>query len=152
MRKDRTMAETQLTTWDGLARADTPPFGATVMVHARTPDGLAILLLRRSQIAHEHADWAWTPPAGARLPDEPIHICAARELEEETGIVGEPMLTDVGTDEWWVFSLEVDAGTTITLDHEHTRFEWVDPAAVVERCRPDFVHEPVTAFAASIVS
>lgn len=86
MREDRTMAETQLTTWDGLARADTPPFGATVMVHARTADGLAILLLRRSQIAHEHADWAWTPPAGARLPDEPIHICAARELEEETGM------------------------------------------------------------------
>lgn len=39
----------------------------------------------------------WSLPKGHRKVDEPYHICAKRELEEETGIIAEIRNTDIKT-------------------------------------------------------
>ena len=75
------------TTWDGLPISEEPPFGATVVVYRHNGARLEILLLHRAHHGPDYVgDWAWTPPAGSRLPDEPIEACARRELLEETGL------------------------------------------------------------------
>lgn len=77
-------------TWDGLPVSPEPPYGAAVLVWARTPTGPLFLLLHRAHLESPDArDWAGGPPAGARLPGEEIAACAQRELREETCLEAE---------------------------------------------------------------
>ena len=125
-------------TWDGLPISPDPPFGATIVVFRRATDGLELLLLHRAHHGPEYeGDWAWTPPAGSRLPGEPIEACARRELLEESGLDLDITPTDCGTAAWPVFVVEVPYETPVTLDAEHDRFEWVPCPVALERCRPD---------------
>ena len=134
------------TTWDGLPISPEPPYGATVVVFRRAAAGLELLLLHRAHEGPEYeGDWAWTPPAGSRLPGEPIEACARREILEETGLDLDLEPTACGTDEWPVFMVEVLADTTVTLDAEHDRFEWVPCPVALERCRPDRALLPLKA-------
>jgi 8-oxo-dGTP pyrophosphatase MutT (NUDIX family) len=137
------MDSEQLTTWDGQPRSSQPPFGASIIVHRRVPTGREFLLLHR---AHEGPDfegeWAWTPPAGARLPGEPIDECARRELLEEVGFRAEVEVVSSMDEEWAIFQAEVDAAAQVRLDDpEHDRFEWVALEAALVRCLPSVVGE-----------
>ncbi len=126
------------TTWDGLPIATDHPRGASVIV--RRTDG-DVLLLHRAHHGPDFAgDWAWTPPAGARHPGEPILTGALRELAEEAGLTGiEIMPVDLSAG-WAIFTADVAQETEINLiDPEHDRFTWVRPSDAVTRLRPSTV-------------
>jgi 8-oxo-dGTP pyrophosphatase MutT (NUDIX family) len=130
------------TTWDGLPVSDALPHGATVVVFRRAAAGLELLLLHRAHSGPDYeGDWAWTPPAGARLPGEPVGACARRELWEETGLRLDVTPTDCGTEEWRVYVTEAPPGASVTLEHEreHDRYEWVPARVAFVRCRPQQV-------------
>jgi RimJ/RimL family protein N-acetyltransferase/8-oxo-dGTP pyrophosphatase MutT (NUDIX family) len=122
---------------DQVMAADAP-FGASVVVYRRDPE-LRILMLHRSvQGPHYEGDWAWTPPAGARFPAEPIEECACRELSEEIKMEVSPAdLTLVDHLEWWTYRLVLPPGVDIVLDEEHDRFEWLAPEEALARCQPE---------------
>jgi 8-oxo-dGTP pyrophosphatase MutT (NUDIX family) len=94
-----------------------------------------VLLLRSADVA-DGGDWAWVPPGGGREPGEEIAACAARELVEETGIVGIPAPVEVDDVGVAVFRLVVPWGTPVRLSDEHSAYEWVDREGVEQRCRP----------------
>ena len=126
------------TTWDGQPVSRDRPHGATIVVASRAPPGWRYLLLHRAHRGPAwDGDWAWTPPAGSRRPDEDLTACAVRELFEETGLraVPRPVVTaEVG---WAVFALEVPWGTAVTVDGtEHDRLDWVTSAEARRRLRP----------------
>ncbi|RII11930.1 dihydroneopterin triphosphate pyrophosphatase [Streptomyces sp. YIM 130001] len=134
------------TTYDGLPINPEPPYGSTVVVRTKSPDGTRYLLLHR---AHEgpdfEGDWAWTPPAGARQPGEDVREGAVRELAEEAG----PHLAALASTlrplpstqaNWAQFLLDAPWGTPVELvDPEHDRWEWVPLAEGLRRCRPERV-------------
>ncbi|MGH7468575.1 MAG: NUDIX domain-containing protein [Longimicrobiales bacterium] len=98
-------------TWDGKPIATEPPFGATVMVYRTTSSGREFLLLHRAHRGLEYeGDWAWTPPAGARYPNEPIEACALRELREEAGLQATLRRLDHPPRDWAIFHREESNG------------------------------------------
>jgi 8-oxo-dGTP pyrophosphatase MutT (NUDIX family) len=139
------------TTWDGLPVSDAPPFGATVVVFRVSDDGLEVLMLHRAHLGPGYAgDWAWTPPAGARLPGEPVEECARRELREETGLVLPLELTSCGSDEWSVYLAEASSMAGVVIDAEYDRFEWLPITLATTRCTPDLARAPLVAAIAQI--
>lgn len=138
------MGTLDATTWDGKPISPDPPHGCTVVVYRCGPDGLQLLMLHRAHRGPDfEGDWAWTPPAGCRLPGEPVLECAARELWEETGLRLPLEPTLCGTQAWYVYLAEASAGAQVVLDAEHDRYEWVGPEEALRRCRPDAVREPL---------
>lgn len=124
-------------------RAGETPYGAAV-VYRRAP-GLEVLVLHRAGAASD-GDWAWTPPGGARFPAEPIEHCAVRELHEEAGLELElVVVTALDEAGWAVYAVEVAPETTIALDEEHDRFEWVRPEEAIARCTPGVVGDTIAA-------
>jgi 8-oxo-dGTP pyrophosphatase MutT (NUDIX family) len=137
-------------TYDGRPRAQEPPHGASVIVHRRGKEGLELLILRRAHIGpargnepSDLGDWTWTPPAGARLPSEPVGLCAQRELLEETGLVLPLRLTEAGSPLWRVFTAEARPDARVVLDDEHDAYAWVDLAEALRRCRPQRVADQI---------
>ena len=138
------MAEELLTTWDGLPISPDPPFGTSIVVYRRGVTGLDFLLLHRAHDGPTYeGDWAWTPPAGSRLPNEPVDVCAQRELREETGLALPLHFTGYGLDNWAIYYAEAGADQPVTLDAEHDRFEWVTLEEALVRCLPVVVGEGV---------
>jgi len=137
---DRHRESMHKTTWDGEAISPRPPFGASIVVYRKATVGLEFLILHR---AHEgpgfEGDWAWTPPAGARFPEEDLRECALRELKEEVGLELEVRRTNLGTREWAVFMAEAHTDSRVEVNPEHDRFEWMDRAKATEHCRPESV-------------
>ena len=128
------------TTWDGLFISEEPPHGATVVVFREGARAREYLVLHRSHVNMDEGDWAWGPPAGARLPGESVESCAARELEEETGL--RLPMTPVEFDPVWAsYWAETPADTVVRLSIEHDRFEWVGLDEAVRRCQPRIVSE-----------
>ncbi|HEY8552705.1 MAG TPA: NUDIX domain-containing protein [Thermaerobacter sp.] len=127
-------------TWDGLPVSPEPPFGATVVVY-RCGAVQEFLLLHRAHRGPDfEGDWAWGPPAGARLPGEAVFACACRELAEETGLRLHPVAVDAWDDPGWaVFMAQAPAGARVRLSPEHDRFVWVRLEEAVARCRPRLV-------------
>lgn len=133
-------------TWDGLPISREPPYGASVVVFRGAAGTLELLMLHRAHHGPDYeGDWAWTPPSGARLPGEPIEMCARRELVEESGLDLEPEPTACGTAEWYVFVAEAPADAQVVLDAEHDRCVWVTCEEAVRRCRPDLASVPLQA-------
>ncbi|MEZ5412772.1 MAG: NUDIX domain-containing protein [Opitutaceae bacterium] len=130
------------TTWDGLPIADDNPRGVAVIVYRSCAGGVEILILHRAHKGPDYeGDWAWTPPSGARQPGEAALAVAKRELAEETGITGEPMLTQSGSEHWFVYGLEVGPETQVSMDAEHDRYEWVSLPEAICRCQPEAVSQ-----------
>ncbi len=129
------------TTYDGLPVSREQPHGATVVVVSEAPDGWRYLVLHRAHRGSNFGgEWAWTPPSGARLPGEEIAACAARELQEESGLRAMPTPLLVEDVEWAVFELVVPWGTPIAVDGvEHDRYEWVTLDQACSLCLPAVV-------------
>jgi 8-oxo-dGTP pyrophosphatase MutT (NUDIX family) len=137
-------------TYDGLPVAKEPPHGASVIVHRRGPRGLELLILRRAHLGPDApdepssvGDWTWTPPAGCRLPSEPVGLCAQRELLEETGLVLPLRLTEAGSPQWRVFTAQARPDARVVLNDEHDAYAWVDLAEALRRCRPQLVADQI---------
>jgi ADP-ribose pyrophosphatase YjhB (NUDIX family) len=138
------MTNELLTTWDGLPISPDAPFGASIIVYRRGPQGVEFLVLHR---AHEGPDyegeWAWTPPSGARLPNEPVDDCAQRELREETGLSLPMHATGHGLESWAIYWAEANVDDPVILDAEHDRYAWVTLDEALARCLPVRVGEGV---------
>lgn len=127
-------------TWDGLPVSPEPPYGAAVVVYRRQGDGVVYLILHRAHHGPAYeGDWAWGPPAGARLPGEPVEACARRELREETGL-DLPLTAVSGPGEsWQVYMAEAPAEVEVRLSPEHDRYAWLPAREAAARCRPPLV-------------
>lgn len=129
-------------TWDGQPIAPDEPHGSAVMVRRRTPDGsVEVLLLHRAHEGPDYdGDWAWTSPAGARRPAEPVYEAALRELAEEAGITGVALAPFDLSGRWALFVTDVPYDVTIDLvDPEHDRWVWVSPQTAQTMARPAVV-------------
>ena len=136
--------DTLNTTWDGKPVSPEPPHGASIVVYRRKDEDYEFLILHR---AHNGSDyeglWAWTPPAGARYPDETVEQCAKRELKEETGLRLSLQATELGDGSWAIFFAEENQGEQLTLDEEHDQFLWVSFDEATKRCTPQWVSDAI---------
>ena len=133
------------TTWDGLPVSKEMPYGASVVVWRERDGKREWLVLHRAHHRPEYAgEWAWTPPSGARLPDEEIDACARRELLEETGLELECVPTGLRED-WAIYVAEAPLDAQVVLDAEHDRHEWLSLEDAVLRCLPEQVAATVAA-------
>ena len=139
------------TTWDGLFISEEAPHGVTVVVLRRgvgdIGDDTEYLVLRRAGAVRIEGDWVWGPPAGVRLPGEDVDACAARELDDRTGL-RLPVHRVTGEPAWAVYWAEAPHGAPITLSIDHDLSEWVSLDEAVRRCRPDLVGDQFATLAA----
>ncbi len=113
------------------------PGGVTVVVRRPGTAGWEYLLLHRAHEGPDFAgDWAWTAPAGARLPGEPVEPAALRKLAQEAGIVETAIWAVDLSGEWAVFAAEVSADQEVTLNDDHDRHEWLPVDEAVARILP----------------
>lgn len=132
-------------TWDGLPISADPPYGAAIVVAAGIGHDTRYLILHRAfKGANFDGDWAWGPPSGARMPGEAIEACAARELEEETGLRLPLRAVPDASIKWSLFWAHVPAVPYICLSAEHDRFEWVPLEEACQRSKPDEVARSFT--------
>ncbi len=104
------------------------------------PDGRILLLQRSERVGSFRGRWA----AVSGFLEDPTPVDQARrEVREETGLgnadvtlaaEGRPVYVRDGDRIWVVhpFRFRVDR-TSVTLDWEHTGFDWVDPAELRRR-------------------
>lgn len=138
------MSEKLDTTWDGLPISPEPPHGTAVIVYKRAHGQRLYLILHRAQVAAEfEGDWAWGPPAGARLPGEDVNHCAERELHEETGLTLTYIYTDIGDADWYVYLAEAPSDAQVILSEEHDRFAWLPAAEAATKCLPPLIGEQI---------
>ena len=129
--------------------SEEPPHGATIVVFRRgRTGGTEFLILHRSHVPPDAVDWAWGPPAGARLPGEAVEDCARRELEEESGL-RLPLHSVTHDPAWASYWAEAPADAEVVLSHEHDRFEWVALDEALRRCQPIIVAEQFEVLAAN---
>ena len=139
-------------TSDGQPISREPPYGACVIVRRRGEGGDdEWLVLHRAHHGPAYeGDWAWGPPAGARLPGEPIEECARRELREEAGLELEVVPTDCGLREWPLFAAEASPDADVTLSPEHDAFRWLPLDAAAALCLPTRVADGIRAVAETV--
>lgn len=131
----------------GIVTAERRPSGAVIVVWRQGTDVEFLLLRRGGNDPSFVGDWVWGPPSGMLEPGEAIAQCAARELDEETGLtlslrrIGEP------ADGWPVFLAEAPADATVRLSAEHDQFAWLSLARAVERTLPELVRTQLRAAA-----
>ena len=131
-------------TYDGQPVAEDDPRATTVVVRRPGTTGWEYLVLHRAHEGPDYAgDWAWTAPAGARLPGEPMEPAALRELAEESGIVDVAIWAVDLSSECAVFAAEVEPDQEVVLDAEHDRYEWLPVDEAVARMLPASVAEQV---------
>jgi 8-oxo-dGTP pyrophosphatase MutT (NUDIX family) len=141
-------------TWDGLPVAREPPFAASIVVWRERAGEREFLVLHRLAPGGPSFDgeWAWTPPAGARLPGEEPDDAARRELYEETGL-GLDVVPAVGvaaSEDVALYLAQAAPDDAVVLDAEHDRYEWLPLDAALERCLPPLVAEGLAHAAASL--
>lgn len=125
------------TTWDGQPISPDPPYGASIIVYRLQEEVAEFLILHRAwHEPNDQGDWAWTPPSGARHPNEAIEGCAKRELAEETGLSLTLQRANTDDETWAVFFAEAEADAQIKLDAEHDQYAWVSLTEAIHRCKP----------------
>ena len=138
-------------TWDWLPVARERPFASCVVVWRAAASGREFLLLHRAHLGSEfEGDWAWTPPAGARQPDEEPDDAAVRELREETGLELELTLMESPHPDVAYYVAEAPPDTDITLDAEHDAHRWLPLEAAAELCLPVTVADGLRAAATAL--
>ena len=137
-------------TSDGQPISREPPYGAGVVVWRRRDGELEWLVLHRSHQGPAYeGDWAWGPPAGARLPGEPIEECARRELREEAGLELDIVPTTCGRAEWPLFAAEAPPDAEVVLSSEHDAFRWLPIEQAAALCLPARVADGLRSVAAT---
>ena len=125
------------TTWDGMPVAPENPTAVAIVIWRRAAGRREFLILHRHHGGPEwEGDWAWTPPAGARRPDEaraspPLASCGKRPASSSRSSRS-PHETDAVA----LFVAEAHRGAKIVLDAEHDRFEWVTLRGRARALRP----------------
>jgi 8-oxo-dGTP pyrophosphatase MutT (NUDIX family) len=138
------MTENLLTSWDGLPISPEPPFGASIVVYRHQQGQIEFLILHRAHDDPEYdGEWAWTPPSGARLPNEAIDDCARRELRDETGLALPVQPAEGSAESWAIYFAEATPDDRVVLDAEHDRFAWVTLEAALAHCLPEMVGSSV---------
>ena len=128
------------TTWDGLPISPDPPYGASIVVYRHVGAQLEFLILHRAHEGPDYAgEWAWTPPSGARLPNEPVDECARRELFEETRLTLPIQFTEHGLESWAIYTAQATPDAQVVLDAEHDSFKWVTAEEAIACCLPEQV-------------
>jgi predicted metal-dependent hydrolase/ADP-ribose pyrophosphatase YjhB (NUDIX family) len=135
------------TTWDDRPMATEQPYGCSVVVWRPSEVGREYLILHRRAAGGPGFEgaWAWTPPSGARLPDELPDEAARRELREETGLELPITRTDVGREQWAMYVAKAPLDAEIVLDAEHDRAAWVSLEEAVRVCLPPMVGASIQA-------
>lgn len=108
---------------DGLFLSPTPPWGVSVLV---LRDRSELLLLRRNS--------GWTPPAVTRLPDEPVASCAARALDELTGLALPLWPVADGDPAWTVFVATAKGEPLVRPAPQYDAYAWVPLDEARDRC------------------
>jgi 8-oxo-dGTP pyrophosphatase MutT (NUDIX family) len=130
-------------TWDGLPVARDRPYAVAIVVWRRSRGRTEFLLLHRLAPGGPdfEGEWAWTPPAGARQPDETPDAAAARELREETGL--RLPLRSVpeasASDDLALYVAEAPLDAEVAVDDEHDRFLWLPVAQALPKCLPSVI-------------
>jgi 8-oxo-dGTP pyrophosphatase MutT (NUDIX family) len=139
------------TTWDGLPVARERPYACCVVVWRDGAAGREFLVLHRAHFGPDFAgDWAWTPPSGARQPDEDVRAAAARELCEETGLELPFVQVESPAPEVAYFLAEAPPGAEVVLDAEHDAHRWLPLEAAAELCLPGVVADGLRRAAAAL--
>jgi 8-oxo-dGTP pyrophosphatase MutT (NUDIX family) len=126
-----------------------PPFRAL----GKKPKGCAVIVWRAGEYSREYlvlhrrtphgadyeGDWAWTPPSGAREPDEHIDDTATRELREEAGLELPVTRIAGGNEDWPAYAAEAPPDAEILLNEEHDRFRWLSAEEAERVCLPMLV-------------
>ena len=136
-------------TWDDLPVAEDKPYGVSVVVWRLAEPEPEWLVVHRAHEGPDYAgDWAWGPPAGARLPGEAPQACAERELREETGLELPSRLTTCGSEEWFVYEAEAPRDVEVVLSAEHDAYRWLPADAAAALCLPEQVAGSILAVSA----
>lgn len=96
------------------------------------------LLVHHSSGGADHeGDGAWTSPAGARLPGEPVYPAALRVLHEAAGIADADVWAVDLSGRWATFGCEVSRDIELQPQHgDHDRSEWMPSAQARDRILP----------------
>jgi 8-oxo-dGTP pyrophosphatase MutT (NUDIX family) len=137
----RTVANGSLALDPPFLAAIEKPYGCSVIVWRAGVKGREYLILhRRTARGPEYeGNWAWTPPSGARDPGEDADATAKRELREETGLDLPIAHSDIGDEEWLVYTAEAPQDGEVVLNEEHDRFRWVSADEAERLCLPAMV-------------
>jgi 8-oxo-dGTP pyrophosphatase MutT (NUDIX family) len=137
------------TTWDGLPVAREPPYVCCVVVWRQGVAAGEFLILHRAHFRPDFAgDWAWTPPSGARQPDEAPDEAAARELREETGLELALSRIESPNADVALYVAQAPQDAEVTLDAEHDAHRWLPLEEATELCLPATVADALRAAAA----
>ena len=115
-----------------------------VVVLAVRPHGAGHQLLMARRARDKFMGATWQLISGGLNPDETAWQAALRELQEETGLQPREFYRLSTLTSFYradndslnvapMFCAIVDEGAAVTLDAEHTAFEWVDLEAVSSR-------------------
>ncbi|WP_019962650.1 NUDIX hydrolase [Pannonibacter phragmitetus] len=107
-------------------------FAVSVVLLRRSSAGVEVLLMRRNHTLIGE----WCQIAGSIEEGEKAWEAALREVREETGLACEKLYSADICEQFYeadrdaisilpVFVGLVDAGATVTLNHEHSEFRWV---------------------------
>lgn len=129
------------TTWDGRPVSREKPYAVSVVVWRQVGEREFLVPHRRHAGGEGYeGDWAWTPPSGARLPDEHPDDAARRELLAETGLAATSTPTRCRpSDEVALHIAEAPLVAEIVLDDEHDRYAWLPLDEAMRRCLPAVV-------------
>jgi 8-oxo-dGTP pyrophosphatase MutT (NUDIX family) len=136
-------------TSDGQPVSRERPYGVAIVVRRAGDRGPDWLVLHRAHNGPDYeGDWAWGPPAGARLPGEAPDECARRELAEEAGLDLPCVRTRCGSRDWSVYTAEAPPDAEVTLSPEHDVYRWLPLEEAAGACLPASVGESLRAVAA----
>jgi predicted metal-dependent hydrolase/8-oxo-dGTP pyrophosphatase MutT (NUDIX family) len=150
----RTVADGSLALDPPFLAATEQPYGCSVIVWRAGEKGREYLILhRRTDRGPDYeGDWAWTPPSGARDPDEDADATAKRELREEAGLELPITRSGVGDEGWRVYTAQAPQNAEVSLNEEHDRYRWVSVDEAERLCLPAMVGRSIRAVEARLRS